>query len=110
MEFEEKIEQNPFCKIRIKLHEPFLLPRTIPLKTINKLLQCAYQQLSTHNLTTYQYRANLRDIAILELLFATGIRISELCSLHSADVNLLEGIIKIYGKGSKERLIQISLF
>lgn len=108
LEFEEKIEQNPFCKIRIKLHEPFLLPRTIPLTTINKLLQCAYQQLRTHNLSTYQYRANLRDIAVLELLFATGMRISELCSLHTADVNLLEGIIKIYGKGSKERLIQIS--
>lgn len=108
LEFEEIIGLNPFCKIRLKIHEPFLLPRTIPLTTINKLLQCAYQQLPTHNLSTYQYRANIRDIAVLELLFATGMRISELCSLHAVDVNLVEGIIKIYGKGSKERLIQIS--
>ena len=34
-------------------------------------------------------------------------RISELCSLHSYDVNLSEGVIRIYGKGDKERLIQI---
>lgn len=108
LEFEELIEINPFSKIRVKLHEPYLLPRTIPLTTINKLLRCAYQQLSTQNISTYQYRANLRDIAVLELLFATGMRISELCTLHTVDVNLLEGIIKIYGKGSKERLIQIS--
>lgn len=55
----------------------------------------------------FQYQAELRDVAVLELIFATGIRISELCSLHTCDVDLAEGSIKIYGKGAKERLIQI---
>lgn len=108
LEFEEIIETNPFNKIRVKLHEPHLLPRTIPLETINQLLRCAYQQLAAPKMSTYQYRVHLRDIAVLELLFATGMRISELCNLHNVDVNLTEGIIKIYGKGSRERLIQIS--
>lgn len=49
----------------------------------------------------------MRDVAILELLFATGMRISELCSLHTDDIDLIEGSVKIYGKGAKERLIQI---
>ena len=49
----------------------------------------------------------LRDIAVIELLFATGIRISELCSLHAADVNLYDRTLLIYGKGSKERRLQI---
>lgn len=106
LEFEEIITVNPFTKIRLKLHEPFLLPRTIPLTTISTLLNCAYSQLSIQK-NTYSHAAGLRDIAVLELLFATGMRISELCSLHTTDVNLSEGIIKIYGKGSKERLIQI---
>lgn len=106
LEFEEIITVNPFSKIRLKLHEPFLLPRTIPLTTISTLLNCAYSQLSIQK-NTYSHAAGLRDIAVLELLFATGMRISELCSLHTTDVNLSEGIIKIYGKGSKERLIQI---
>ncbi len=107
LEYEELIEYNPFTKLRVKLHEPFLLPRTIPLTTISTLLQGAYKQLSSTKEESYQYRANLRDIAVLELLFATGMRISELCSLHDYDVNLVEGNIKIYGKGAKERIIQI---
>ena len=107
LEYEEIIDENPFSRIRVKLHEPFLLPRTIPLTSIDTLLRCAYHQLDSKEKTTYEYRASLRDVAILELLFATGMRVSELCALHAEDVNLIEGIIKIYGKGSKERIIQI---
>ena len=107
LEYEEIIDENPFSKIRVKLHEPILLPRTISLTSIDTLLRCAYQQLASQKETTYEYRTSLRDVAVLELLFATGMRVSELCSLHAEDVNLIEGIIKIYGKGSKERIIQI---
>lgn len=107
LEYEEIIDENPFSKIRVKLHEPFLLPRTIPLTSIDSLLRNAYQQLASKKEATYEYRASLRDVAVLELLFATGMRVSELCSLHAEDVNLIEGIIKIYGKCSKERIIQI---
>ena len=51
---------------------------------------------------------SLRDAAVAELLFATGMRISELCTLKSEDVNLYDGTILIYGKGDKERRIQIA--
>ena len=44
---------------------------------------------------------------MIELLFATGIRISELCSLKTNDINLYDGTVLIYGKGSKERKLQI---
>lgn len=46
LEYEEISPSNPFSKLRVKLHEPFLLPRTIPLSTINTLFTCVYQQLS----------------------------------------------------------------
>ena len=49
----------------------------------------------------------LRNALILELLFATGMRISELCTLTTEQIDFNDYIIKIYGKGSKERLIQI---
>lgn len=107
LEYEEILLANPFSKMRVKLHEPFLLPRTIPLAEINTLLSCAYSQIAEDDESTYQHRAHLRDVAVLELLFATGVRISELCSLHSTDINVKEGCVKIYGKGAKERLIQI---
>lgn len=107
LEYEEILETNPFSKMRIKLHEPFLLPRTIPLTVIGSLLHCAYQKKSADIGRSTQYRSDLRDIAVLELLFATGMRVSELCSLKPEFVDLTDGTVKIYGKGSKERIIHI---
>ena len=107
LEYEGILPDNPLNHMRVRLHEPFLLPRTIPLETIDAILQCAYNQKQSSSSTPYQMRTCLRDIAVLELLFATGMRVSELCFLRKESINLPSGKIKIYGKGSKERLIQI---
>lgn len=47
----------------------------------------------------------LRDAAILELLYSTGIRVSELVGLNVRDVDWSNGTIKVYGKGAKERIV-----
>ena len=47
----------------------------------------------------------LRDRAILELLYATGIRVGELCGLHLGDVDLAADTVRVLGKGAKERVV-----
>lgn len=106
LETEEVLEINPFHKIQIKYKEPFILPKTIPLKNIESIINYAYEQ-NKKATSAYSKKVTLRNVLILELLFATGMRISELCSLKSEQFDFNDYIIKIYGKGSKERLIQI---
>ena len=106
LEYKDIINQNPFNKIQVKFREPVILPKTIPLNTVEILLSAIYKQYSDAK-TDYQRRNALRDVAVIELLFATGIRISELCSLKTNDINLYDGTVLIYGKGSKERKLQI---
>lgn len=106
LEYKDIISINPFNKLHIKFREPVILPKTIPLHTVEFFLKTLYAQ-HANATTPYQQEKTLRDTAIIELLFSTGIRISELCSLKASDVNLLDNTILIYGKGAKERRLQI---
>ena len=106
MEYREIISDNPFSKLDIRFREPRLLPKTIPFHSIQAFLSALYTQKNQAR-SPYQLRCCIRDIAVIELLFATGMRISELCSLRPADIDLESNNILIYGKGAKERIIQI---
>ena len=106
LEWKELIDRSPFYKIHVKFREPVILPKTIPLHTIESFLTAIYNQRNNAK-TDYQRKNALRDAAVIELLFSTGMRISELCSLKINDVDLFDRTILIYGKGSKERRIQI---
>lgn len=106
MEYQELIDENPFAKLDIHFREPKLLPKTIPFHSIQKFLSTLYKEKELAA-SEYQLHCSIRDIAVIELLFATGMRISELCSLKPSDIDLESKNILIYGKGSKERILQL---
>lgn len=108
LEFDEIILVSPFRKMRISIKEPTTLPQTIELKEIVKILKFLYKiKESFNDKNLYSYKAIVRDIAVIEILFSTGMRVSELCNIKLNNINLQAGIIKIKGKGDKERIIQI---
>lgn len=73
------------------------LPKVLSFDEVEVLL-------SAPNITT---PFDFRNKAMLELLYATGVRVSELCSLKLQDVHLSMGFIRCIGKGNKERIIPI---
>lgn len=74
------------------------LPEVISLDSVEKLIE-----ISDINTTL-----GLRDRAILELMYATGLRITELCELKMNELHLTMSLIQTRGKGNKERIIPIS--
>ena len=85
---QDLIDYNPFDKIETIIKEPLLLPKTIPLDTISRLISFSYHQITLAQ-TNYQLKCAVRNAAIIELLFATGGRVAEICTLHTEDVEIL---------------------
>lgn len=108
LEFEDKIEMNPIRKMKIKIKEPFRLPRCLSINQINDIFKAAYNEFKDDNAMTFLNQTALRNLAVIELLFATGARVSEIANLKLEDIDLVNGLISIKGKGNKERSIQIS--
>jgi integrase/recombinase XerD len=108
LENEDVILVNPFHKMRLSIKEGKQLPKTIELKKIKKLFTSLYvQKENFKRMDSYAYKALVRDIAVLELLFATGMRVSELANLKSENINLSKGFVIIKGKGNREWIIPI---
>lgn len=109
LEFEDTILVNPFRKMKINIKEPLVLPKSMSLDEVKQILDLLYtkETLLTSKKKSFKYLSLVRDIAIIEVLFGTGIRVSELCHLKASDFDLSNGHIIVNGKGSKERIIQI---
>lgn len=109
LEYEDLIDASPFRKLRISIKEPMVLPRVMNMEEASRLFSAAYNELEHDDLTkeSYGYMEKVRDIAVLELLFGTGLRVAELCSLKYSDIGAGFSSVTVNGKGSKERCIQI---
>ena len=91
---ENRITQDPTLRVENpKLGRP--LPDSLTEQDVEKLL--ASPDLST--------AIGYRDRTMLEVLYACGLRVSELVNLKITEINLKQGVVRIVGKGSKERLV-----
>jgi integrase/recombinase XerD len=108
MEFEDRILLNPFRKMRIRIKEPKKLPSVLDIQEITRIFRTSYHRRhGIANRSGYAYRAEIRNFAVLELLFATGARVSEIANIRRENFNLLTGHLTLRGKGDKERVIHI---
>jgi len=93
---EEEVSDDPTQIIDSPKQEK-KLPDVLSIVEVNEILK----KPDTSN------RLGIRDRAILETLYATGIRVSELVNLKQSNLMIEDGLILVYGKGSKERLVPI---
>ncbi len=101
----EIISEHPLRKIRVRFREDQVLPRIIPKEEIERLLNIMYKGLNVA--TGAGHDRILRDIAVTETLFATGARVCEISNITNDTIDIKTGIIRIRGKGRKERYLQI---
>ncbi len=73
------------------------LPKYLNLEQINRLVGAPAQTKAT----------GVRNRAMLELLYAAGLRVSELCQLQLSDLNFEMGVLRVMGKGGKQRLVPV---
>jgi integrase/recombinase XerD len=91
---EGRIAQDPTLRL-VNAKQPLRVPKTLSQAQVEALL--AAPDIGTP--------LGLRDRAMLELMYASGLRVSELVGLKSVHVGLREAVLRITGKGSKERLV-----
>lgn len=107
LEREDIIPISPFRKMEVRIREPRRLPRTVPLDQISRLFRHVYAACAAAPEGTHRREILVRDLAVLETLFATGARVAEVCGLTVDDVDLSRGRIRILGKGARERIVQL---
>jgi tyrosine recombinase XerC len=94
----EVLAQSPFVGLPMPKAEK-RLPRYLSEADMQRLLELPRQS---------RHRASLRDSALLELLYSSGLRIDELCHLNVEDIDLWSGMVRVFGKGGRERLVPLS--
>lgn len=90
------VEEDPTVHIETPQAER-TLPKVLSMEEVEALLEFPHKK----------DHFGVRDKAMLELLYATGIRVSELINLNIDDIHLMMGFIRCIGKGNKERIIPI---
>lgn len=110
LEFQDVLVVNPLRKMKVQIRSPDQLPRIMSRYQVRGILKEAYSRkagLEAADSTDGRFHAAIRDVAVLELLFATGMRVSEVSRLAKVGVDLRRSCVRVLGKGNRERLIPV---
>lgn len=106
---EGRVDSNPFTGLQMP-RRPRKLPGILSIPEVNRLIDAPESWWKIHGARLEKKRrmwaeyAWQRDTAMLEVLYSTGIRLSELAGLREAKCDFLSGVVTVQGKGKKERL------
>ena len=101
---EEYVPDNPFVGLPLPKKGHYL-PTVLSVNEVTQLLEAPHQMAAAKKPTSiFQEYAPVRDTAILEVLYSTGMRIGELVGMAERQIDILSGIVSVLGKGKKERL------
>ncbi len=104
------LPSNPAVGIRAP-KVPRKLPKTLDVDQMSRLLEPQMGQLSQPNLAPPSLSPLLvRDLAILELMYSSGLRLSEITHLECTDVDLTDAMVRVIGKGNKTRLVPVGSY
>ena len=98
---------NPMRKMHIHMRKPVRYPTVMTIEEVRKIIDVVKKRSMAYPNDSFSYGLAKRNEAIIELLFASGMRVSELCDLKICDADLNVGRIRIIGKGNKERFVDI---
>lgn len=101
------VEQNYYQNYTFKLKKERKLPKTLSVDESSKLIKYLSDNIN-RNTSKFTYWKACRDLALIDLLISSGIRIEEASNISLDDVILSEQTILIHGKGRKQRFIYIS--
>jgi integrase/recombinase XerC len=105
----KEVSEQPVRGLRVPKEER-RLPRFLPISDMERLLQAPLEELRRLRLAAADGPAPdpvecLRDAAVLELIYSSGLRISEVCALRNEQVDLIARTLQVVGKGRKERVV-----
>lgn len=123
LEDRDIVEVNPFDRFRLQLREPKRRPISLTVSETERFLKAVYtdsfveKALKMISMLKQMERPRIktltgeffwiRDVAIIELLFAAGLRVAELCSLQFENYDPIENSFYIIGKGNRERILYL---
>ena len=111
---EQIVEKNPFIGLNSpRKNKP--LPKVLSTQQVVKLLEAPLSMKTKKNVKSKSFDAwikymGLRDTAILELLYSTGMRINELVKLTEDNIDFISGTVIVSGKGKKQRLCPLGKY